>query len=444
MVVNRVKLVFSLAMMLLFIMNAFAKKEKVDYEALINKLNAKELDELLIKDKKAATVKLGYRGETMLLFAIRNGKGIDIVNSLVAKIKATTPNAKKQDGLIYISIYTLDDEKVAALILNQYPITKKAVLTKALKRRDKAKSCAFEYIKNNDNCCVYDLLIGKVDQKTLEKYKPDSYDAWKAARMAPEPAAPATEPPKEESVPESPPIAPTPEAAPEATMFLYDYAPKVTDEAEKKDEIPIGDPNKKDTMGVTLLMKAARAGNDWEVKKLLEAGALVNAQDYEGWTAIMYAARYQNSEAVVNTLIQNGADLTLSNRYGTSVLLIAAVYSANPLIMKAILDNIVTGSNDVFKAFIMALTSNEQSATSQVAKLQVFIDRNISINRFYEGKTPLMYGALYASDTSVLKLLLDNGAIKTLRDTTGKTAYDWAKMNTQLAHDDIYWSLNSR
>lgn len=417
------------------IAGAFAKKEKVDYEALVNNSTAKELEALIARDKNAVKAKLGYRGENLLLFALRNGKSVDIVNSLALNIKATATNSKKQDALTYISIYTLSDEKVASLIFNKYPIAKKAALTSALKRKDSAKMSALDYIKANDNCCVYSLLIGKIDQKLLEKYKPASYGLPKKEEKKEEP----------EPVPEPPaPVGPSPAETPETTMFLYDYAPKETQEIEEKKEIPIADPNKKDKMGVTLLMKAARAGNDWEVKKLLEAGALVNVQDYEGWSAIMYAARYQNSEAVINTLIKNGADLTLTNRYGTGVLSIAAVYSANPLIMKAILDNMTTGSQDVFKAFILALTSSEQSATSQVAKLQVFIERNVSINRFYEGKTPLMYAALYATDTSIIKLLLDNGAIKTLRDTAGNTAYDWAKTNTQLAHDDTYWSLNSR
>ena len=79
----------------------------------------------------------------------------------------------------------------------------------------------------------------------------------------------------------------------------------------------------------------------------------------------------------------------------------------------------------------------------QEAKLQVFINRNVPLNRFFEGKTPLMYAAEFSDSTSILKLLLDAGAISTRRDAHGKTAFDYASQNVKLAHDDVFWSLNS-
>ena len=40
-------------------------------------------------------------------------------------------------------------------------------------------------------------------------------------------------------------------------------------------------------------------------------------------------------------------------------------------------------------------------------------------------------------------ILLENDAIITLRSTEGKTAFDYAKENANLAHDEIYWALNN-
>ena len=55
-----------------------------------------------------------------------------------------------------------------------------------------------------------------------------------------------------------------------------------------------------------------------------------------------------------------------------------------------------------------------------------------------------MYAAEFSSSTKILKLLLDNGAVPAIRSAEGKTAFEYAKLNTQLEHDETYWSLNSR
>ena len=53
-----------------------------------------------------------------------------------------------------------------------------------------------------------------------------------------------------------------------------------------------------------------------------------------------------------------------------------------------------------------------------------------------------MLAAEYSSSTQILKTLIDNGALPSIRDASGKTAFYYASMNTSLEHDDIYWSLN--
>ena len=70
---------------------------------------------------------------------------------------------------------------------------------------------------------------------------------------------------------------------------LLDYAPKKvpalpTDEDENE-IVLISNPDKADSSGCTLLMMAARAGNDREVKNLILSGAKVNLKDKEGWNA---------------------------------------------------------------------------------------------------------------------------------------------------------------
>ncbi|MCG5549605.1 ankyrin repeat domain-containing protein [Halorhodospira halochloris] len=58
------------------------------------------------------------------------------------------------------------------------------------------------------------------------------------------------------------------------------------------------------------LFEAAEEGDPEDVVDALEAGADVNALDERHWSALMIAAHH-NDLAVVETLIQHGANLNL-------------------------------------------------------------------------------------------------------------------------------------
>ena len=230
--------------------------------------------------------------------------------------------------------------------------------------------------------------------------------------------------------------------------FLFDYAPKTykDDYAEKSSEnmhlTKIKNPNSRDFNGRSLLMKAVKNGNDWEIRSLLESGADVNVKDNDGWSALMYAVRYQNNLEVVRLLLRNGADMTAMNKYGSTPLDLAATYSSNPEILRSILKEFKGSQGEIFRAFVFSITSDVGNHASQLAKLQVFVDRGIQLNRFYEGKTPLMYAAGYSSSTDVIEFLLDNGAAVSIRDSSGKKAFDYAKANVKLERDETFWRLN--
>ncbi len=229
--------------------------------------------------------------------------------------------------------------------------------------------------------------------------------------------------------------------------YLQDYA--VTDEfeiitADTTENKLIENPNAKDSKGRTDLMKAAASGNEWQVKNLLESGAKVNLQDNDGWTALMYAARYSDSLATMNLLLDAKADTKILNKYDSSAFLLAVCYGNNPQITAKLMEYYSPADKELIKAFIFLLSSNYSFNYVMKAKINLFLEKEIPINTFYNGKTPLMYAAQYASSTEVIQILLNHEAIKTLRSTEGKTVFDYAKENTKLRHDDIYWSLNSQ
>ena len=229
---------------------------------------------------------------------------------------------------------------------------------------------------------------------------------------------------------------------------LLDYAPKKVLELPSDDDYSsyqiIGSPDSADSRGCTLLMKAAKAGNNWELKNLINSGASINLKDSDGWTALMYAVRYQENTSIVEQLIEAGANVKAKNNYDVSALMLAATYNGNPEILRKLLTYYSPSEKEVVQAFVLMLSDNYSSDYSKAAKVDTFIEKAISLNSFYNGKTPLMYAAQYCSSTIIIKKLLEYGAGTSIRSADGKTAFDYAKENPTLPHDDIYWMLNKK
>src|ERR1019366_8686139 len=91
------------------------------------------------------------------------------------------------------------------------------------------------------------------------------------------------------------------------------------------------DPNKPAREGITPLMEAAIAGQVKATRILLDHGALVDAQDSLGNTALMHAA-FVNGDTlalatgpkVAKVLVDRGASTAMSNKKGTTPLLSAS------------------------------------------------------------------------------------------------------------------------
>jgi ankyrin repeat protein len=78
--------------------------------------------------------------------------------------------------------------------------------------------------------------------------------------------------------------------------------------------------NHQDDDGATALMYAARNGDTEAVNALLRNGASVNVADKEGETALMKAAASSCNEETVRALLSAGADLTARDHKGRNAL----------------------------------------------------------------------------------------------------------------------------
>ena len=226
--------------------------------------------------------------------------------------------------------------------------------------------------------------------------------------------------------------------------IVYDIDTPDDSVSEEDTYYRIENPDERDAGGRTLLMRAAKSGNEWELRQLLSSGADVNLKDNDGWTALMYAVRYSEGLECVQELLEAGAQITVKNNYGSSALALAACYNGNPQILTKLLEHYKSSDKEVLRALVFLLSEQNISERQQLTKLQIFMDKAVPLNVLYEGKTPLMYAAQYGNSTKVIQLLLDNQAAVTLKSTEGKTAFDYANNNKNLTHDESFWALNKR
>ena len=118
----------------------------------------------------------------------------------------------------------------------------------------------------------------------------------------------------------------------------------------------------------TALMYAAMYNEDPEViKALIDAGADVNAwkitlfDEEDGDTALMYAAWKNKNTYVTKALLDAGADVNAKNSEGYSALMKAAAFNTNPDVVKALIAagaNVNEEDNRGYTALAQAAESN--------------------------------------------------------------------------------------
>ncbi len=133
-----------------------------------------------------------------------------------------------------------------------------------------------------------------------------------------------------------------------------------------------------------VFFETVKSGDYAEVKRLIDAGADVNTQEKEGWTALMLASEYGRTE-VARLLIDAGAYVNAQ-------------------------------TNEGFTALIYA----SEKGFPEVARLLVEVEADVNVQND-DGSTALMYALAY-EHTEVVMLLIQKGADVNIQNNYGNTA----------------------
>ncbi|HAZ97123.1 MAG TPA: hypothetical protein DCW73_07915, partial [Treponema sp.] len=375
---------------------AMYAKDDVDYELLAKQGTEAEIRQAFKENRNLSTQVFGTNRETFLMLALKNNRDIGIINLCLEK--ESNPSVKTKEGktpLMYAAQYS-SDKNVIDLIA-KYGIVLKRSRDARVLQKDKSGMNSFAYARMNPEYSVYQKLT-EYTEDPQGLYVPEPPAQETAATPTTEAAQPSEQTAQSTSIDSNTSNAEAENAKQAeiqqyASAFLLDYAESEDKPAEQPPENKteyIENPNAADKNGVTLLMRAAKAGNDWDVNLLLKNGADVNLRDKDGWTALMYAVRYQNNLNILNMLIENAAYIRVRNKFNATPLLMAADYSQNPEIISVLLKNRSVSEDEVFRAFIFAITGNSSSDHIREAKIKLFLDMGIPLNRLWKGQTPLM------------------------------------------------------
>ena len=190
------------------------------------------------------------------------------------------------------------------------------------------------------------------------------------------------------------------------------------------------DPNERDLDGWSPLHLAAKHVIDPAVvEALLEAGANIGARGGRHDAAPLHmAAAHATDPAVAMTLLDAGADPNARTKLGMTPLHMAAARATDPAIAMALLDAgaDIEARADVNATPLHVAMARATDPTVAIALVEAGADPNA---RADAGLTPLHWGvAMSTSDPAVAMALVEAGADPNARADGGLTPLHWAAM----------------
>ncbi|CAD6577567.1 MAG: hypothetical protein ASARMPRED_008323 [Alectoria sarmentosa] len=189
--------------------------------------------------------------------------------------------------------------------------------------------------------------------------------------------------------------------------------------------------NRLPTLRDAWVLRAAAAGQETVVQRLLENGAELEARDKWGRTPLLRAAE-EGHATIVMLLLKNGAELEARNQWvleGQTSLSLAAGKGRTTVVMLLLEDGAELEARDLW-----GRTPLSQAAEGgDVIIVTMFLKKGAELEtRDEDGWTPLFW-AVRGGHAGVITLLLKKGAELDAQDNGGRTSLSWAAQGNHAA-----------
>jgi uncharacterized protein len=179
--------------------------------------------------------------------------------------------------------------------------------------------------------------------------------------------------------------------------------------------------NAEDSEGWSALMYAARYNpNVTIIQLLIQAGANVNEDGPDNITALMYAAGFNPSLAAIQTLINSGANINATDSDGLNALKWAADYNTNPAVVQELIQAgaavNATDANGVTALMLAAYNNPSEAVTEALIQGGANIDATDA-----EGNSPLIIAMHHNSNPAVAQALIRAGATANAKEPNGRS-----------------------
>ena len=183
-----------------------------------------------------------------------------------------------------------------------------------------------------------------------------------------------------------------------------------------------------------------------DIANCLQAGADLNAHlDTEESTPLHLAARHSEDPAVINALLNAGADPNVRDKHSVTPLHIAAMKNKNPAVITALLNaGASPNADNRYTPPLHCAARYNRNPAVLVALLNAGADPDVPNTRDRRNRTPLHLAAQYNGNLAVITALLNAGADPSARTKDGKTPGELAKENKALKASDVYERLKAR
>ncbi|EWZ85352.1 hypothetical protein FOWG_11854 [Fusarium oxysporum f. sp. lycopersici MN25] len=192
--------------------------------------------------------------------------------------------------------------------------------------------------------------------------------------------------------------------------------------------------------GLPILCLAVDHGHLDVVRLLLDKGADVDCQDHDGWRPLHFAAQREHSEALMEELLNHGADIHAVDQYDETCLFKATTYANIETMIFLVRHGAdVCARNHEGNSCLQESINNWRSSLDFI---QALLENGADVNnRNIKGKTCLHMFPFWSSlnNEDFIELLINHGADVNARDNDGNAPLHCMMRHHEDAPSFVFW-----